>query len=169
VIDAALELVDADGLGRLSMRRLAERLGVSAMTPYSYFSGKAELLEATVATALGSLDAGAELPWEERVAAAMTRMHDALERHPGLLDLVMAGPDPPQVDEFRGELLAMMEADGMKREQARDALRILTAYTLGLSVLSRRRDEPGSQRRRRESFDRGLASLMDEIRRGRSG
>ena len=133
------------------------------MTPYSYFSGKAELLETMVASALGSLDAGDDLPWQERVPAAMTRMHEALERHPGLLDLVMAGPDPPQVDEFRRELIAMMEADGMGREEARDALRILTAYTLGLTVLSRRRDRPESARRRRESFDRGLASLMDEI------
>jgi AcrR family transcriptional regulator len=46
IIAAALELVDQQGLKRLTMRALGERLGVEAMALYHYFSSKDELLEA---------------------------------------------------------------------------------------------------------------------------
>jgi AcrR family transcriptional regulator len=45
VVDAAIALADASGIDALSMRALAERLGVSAMTLYTYVPGKAELLD----------------------------------------------------------------------------------------------------------------------------
>ena len=42
---AAIELADADGLDGLSMRRVAERLGVGTMSLYTYVPSKAELLD----------------------------------------------------------------------------------------------------------------------------
>jgi AcrR family transcriptional regulator len=45
VVDAAIALADASGIDAVSMRALAERLGVSAMTLYTYVPGKAELLD----------------------------------------------------------------------------------------------------------------------------
>ena len=45
---AAVEVADAEGLAALSMRRVAERLGVAAMSLYTYVPGKAELLDLMV-------------------------------------------------------------------------------------------------------------------------
>src|SRR5688572_27806436 len=45
VVDAAIALADEAGLQAVSMRTLAGRLGVSAMTLYTYVPGKAELLD----------------------------------------------------------------------------------------------------------------------------
>jgi AcrR family transcriptional regulator len=45
IVDAAVELADAEGLEAVSMRRLAEKLGVGTMTPYSYVADKDELLD----------------------------------------------------------------------------------------------------------------------------
>ncbi|HEX4585384.1 MAG TPA: TetR/AcrR family transcriptional regulator, partial [Burkholderiaceae bacterium] len=44
LLDAAMQLFAVAGLEGVSMRAVAARCGVSAMTPYRYFGGKAELL-----------------------------------------------------------------------------------------------------------------------------
>jgi len=46
VVATALELLDEEGLAKLSMRRLGERLGVRAMSLYRYVANKEELLDA---------------------------------------------------------------------------------------------------------------------------
>ena len=46
IVEAALGLTHELGLHRLTMAGLAERLGVGAMTPYSYFRSRDELLDA---------------------------------------------------------------------------------------------------------------------------
>ena len=45
VVEAALALADADGLEAVTMRAVAERLGTSPMSLYTYVPGKAELLD----------------------------------------------------------------------------------------------------------------------------
>jgi AcrR family transcriptional regulator len=45
VVAAAVELADAEGLDAVSMRRVAERLGIGTMSIYTYVPGKAELFD----------------------------------------------------------------------------------------------------------------------------
>src|ERR1700704_3572384 len=79
VIEAALDLIDADGLPALNLRKLAASLGVSAMTPYSYFKDKSDLLNAIVGHALAVLtvDPASTAPWDEQLETAMRGMHEA--------------------------------------------------------------------------------------------
>lgn len=53
VVDAAIELADREGLDAVSMRRVAEGLGVGTMSIYTYIPGKAELLDVMVDTVYG--------------------------------------------------------------------------------------------------------------------
>lgn len=48
VVEAALALADEEGLASVTMRAVAERVGVSAMSVYTYVPGKAELLDLMV-------------------------------------------------------------------------------------------------------------------------
>jgi len=50
---AAIEIADAEGLTGLSMRRVADQLGVTAMSLYTYVPGKAELLDLMLDTVYG--------------------------------------------------------------------------------------------------------------------
>src|ERR671915_2360327 len=52
IVSAAIEMADEGGLGSLSMRALAERLGVGTMTLYTHVPGKAELLDVMLDTVL---------------------------------------------------------------------------------------------------------------------
>ena len=53
IVAAAIALADADGLDGLSMRRVAERLGVGTMSLYTYVPSKAELLDLMLDTVYG--------------------------------------------------------------------------------------------------------------------
>lgn len=78
---AAVEIADADGLGAVSMRNLAERLGVATMGLYRYVSGKDDVYELMLDAVIAEI----ELPdagWRE-VADAYARQLRALSlRHP---------------------------------------------------------------------------------------
>src|SRR6266699_809038 len=62
IVQAAIELADADGLAALSMRRIAERLGVGTMSLYTHVPGKAELIDLMFDTAYGELYESVESP-----------------------------------------------------------------------------------------------------------
>ena len=65
-IDAAVALADRDGLGALTMRRLAQELGVEAMSLYHHAANKDEILDAMVDRVFAEFDLpGAELPWKD--------------------------------------------------------------------------------------------------------
>src|SRR4051794_17134970 len=56
ILDGALRLIEREGLGALSMRRLAQELDVWPMAVYHYFRDKAELLDAVAASAAGLVE-----------------------------------------------------------------------------------------------------------------
>lgn len=88
VVRAALEVIDADGLAALSMRRLGRELGVTAMSLYHHFATKDDILYAVVDRVLSEVDGVAA---EDPVSAARAmahRMRDALRRHPNVLPIV---------------------------------------------------------------------------------
>jgi AcrR family transcriptional regulator len=86
----ALEIVDRDGLGGLSMRTLAAAMGTGPMTLYNYVKDRGQL-EELVAEAVIS---GVKLPepsqdWLRDVRAVATALWQALRRHPNVVPLVL--------------------------------------------------------------------------------
>lgn len=167
VIEAALDLIDADGLAALNLRKLATRLGVSAMTPYSYFADKADLLTAMLGHALEPLaaDLDPSQPWDVQVDGAMRDLHAVLEQHPGAVELILAESDAPRLEEFRQRLIGVLSETGLSPVRGADALRTLTSYILGYTLLQRLRPAGRSHGRPTDSFDSGLAMIMDSLRR----
>src|SRR5947209_12633096 len=55
IISSAIETADADGLDSLSMRRVAERIGVGTMSLYTYIPGKEELIDLMLDSAYGEM------------------------------------------------------------------------------------------------------------------
>src|SRR5688500_18770488 len=53
IVEAAIEVADTEGLAALSMRKVAEKLGKSAMSLYTYVPGKPELLDLMLDAVLG--------------------------------------------------------------------------------------------------------------------
>jgi AcrR family transcriptional regulator len=98
VVGAAVAVADAEGIGALSIRRVATDLGVGAMSLYTYVPGKGELLDLMVDAVLGELPAlvGDLDPddWRARLEAVARGNWALFERHPWLLQ-VGASSRPP--------------------------------------------------------------------------
>lgn len=95
IVTAAVALADREGLGALSMRRVAAELGVGTMTLYRYVPGKGELLDLMLdrvngpgeeADALKGLDWRAALEW---IGLDMFRHY---QQHPWLLQVNQTRP-----------------------------------------------------------------------------
>lgn len=89
VVAAAIELADADGMAAVSMRRVAERLGKSAMSLYTYVPGKAELVDLMLDAVYGELDTDLDRQqgWRAAVEVAARDLWDLFERHPWALQV----------------------------------------------------------------------------------
>jgi AcrR family transcriptional regulator len=95
IVQTGIEIADAEGLGALSMRRVAERLGVGTMSLYTYVPSKAELVDVMFDRALASgPPVSGEGGWRERLTAIARSTWDLYQRHPWML-LVMAMSRPP--------------------------------------------------------------------------
>lgn len=87
---AALDIVDAEGLGALSMRRLAARLGVDPMAAYRHVPNKAALLDAVLDAVLSRVDASRPPGADARAALRhLTRaILTAIAEHPNAAPLL---------------------------------------------------------------------------------
>ena len=138
IAEAALELVDRDGLDRLSMRRLAEELGVGTMTLYGYFRSKDELLDAVMDSAGTELAAGAfEGTWRERLIRGARAVRQNLERHPGLVEIRLRRPllRPRQFNVTEAAVSTLVEV-GLPPAAAARAFRVIFTYIFGFVAFS---------------------------------
>lgn len=92
IVAAAIGLADRDGLGGLSMRRLADELGITAMSLYGYVPSKAELLDVMADRAYGEISVGAVAPWRARLEALAQQHFALLAAHPWLLQISASRP-----------------------------------------------------------------------------
>jgi AcrR family transcriptional regulator len=95
LITTAIAIADAEGLAKLSIRRVASELGIATMSVYTHVATKAELLELMTDAANGELAELAELAvsggtppkrWQDRVAAIARSNLELLLRHPWLIE-----------------------------------------------------------------------------------
>jgi AcrR family transcriptional regulator len=104
VVDAGVAIADAEGLEALSIRKVAGRLGIGAMSVYTYVPGRSELIELMIDRVYA--DHGIPDPalgWRERTEAWMRSTWRIYQSHAWLLDYNMArlpvGPHVLDVDE----------------------------------------------------------------------
>lgn len=96
VVDAALALADEHGLTALSMRAVADRVGVSAMSVYTYVPGKPELLDLMVDALYERMERPdwEGLTWRERLTIVASSNRLLLTRHPWMTEVAALSRPP---------------------------------------------------------------------------
>ncbi|QIS16192.1 TetR/AcrR family transcriptional regulator C-terminal domain-containing protein [Nocardia arthritidis] len=94
VIAAAIGIADADGIGALTIRAVAAKLGLTPMSTYTYVPGKAELVDLMLDAVYGDMPRASMdgMPWRERVALIAAANRALLTRHPWVAYLPTTRP-----------------------------------------------------------------------------
>ncbi|GAB3106793.1 TetR/AcrR family transcriptional regulator [Streptomyces calidiresistens] len=119
IVRVAIGVADSEGVDRLSMRRIAEELGVGTMTLYTYVPGKAELLELMVDTVHGEVLGGpvdaegeaGEGDWRARLDRVARDNWGLFRRHPWMLHVGVNRPalGPNAIAKYERELHAVAD------------------------------------------------------------
>jgi TetR/AcrR family tetracycline transcriptional repressor len=135
VVRVALELLDEVGLDDLSMRRLAERLGVTAASLYWYVRDKSELLDllADAMSAELPLDRDVSgLSWRAQLEAAGRALRQLARAHRDAAR-ILAGTTPSGPNRLRAidMLLGVLRSAGFSPEDTADAAYVFNSYVIG--------------------------------------
>jgi AcrR family transcriptional regulator len=139
VVDAALALVDHEGLDALTFRRLAGDLGVTPMALYRYVASKDELLGAMADRAFAEFqfpDDGVRT-WQDRLRTLGRSYRRVLLAHPSIAMVERSGEGSPSVDGLRiiEVLLGVLREAGFSLEQAALLHETLEQFVLALVLL----------------------------------
>jgi len=141
VLQAAVALADEEGIESLSMRRLADELGVKAMSLYNHVANKDDLLDGIVDAAyLEIVVPGPDVPWKAQIRELAVSVHETLLRHPWASNLQMHRPPGPGRLRYGDGLLGFFRDAGFSKELTYHAYHVIESYILGFTfqVLSYR-------------------------------
>jgi AcrR family transcriptional regulator len=155
IVGAALALADSDGVVAVTMRGVAERLGLGTMTLYSYVGGKDELIDRMVDAVVGEMLVPEPMPpdWRGALRAIALRTHDVFARHPWIFETARR-PRGANVRRHVEQSLAAVAPLGADEATAAAILAAVDDYTIGHAL---RAHGPQSD------FERGLGWLLDGI------
>jgi AcrR family transcriptional regulator len=133
VLTEARDLVDEGGLEALSMRALANRLGVSTMALYNHVSDKQDLIKGIAEAVVQELDIPAgEGDWRERLRACFRALRKVCLANPRSIPLVeMSEVLHPAVFRPMEATLAALQEAGIDLKDAMRAYFLLTNFTMG--------------------------------------
>lgn len=146
IVDAALAQIDEVGASGLSMRNLAQELGVEAMSLYRYVNGREDLLEGVVALlmndVLTSIQGAVDEQWQSFLQITAHEVRRIAVAHPRAFPLVAtrhpAAPwlRPPlrSVDVVEVFLTSLI-GQGFSDAQAVNAYRAFSSFLLGQLLL----------------------------------
>jgi AcrR family transcriptional regulator len=137
VLSAALTFVDVHGLAELSMRKLGARLGVEAMSLYSYVRSKEDMLDGIVELLWAEVEAAVEPTddWPDTVRSMANSMRSAVHRHPTAAPLLVSRNllPAPALRVFAVQL-DRIRRGGRSAERSAEAVRTVVAYALGYAT-----------------------------------
>ena len=137
ILRRAIELVEAEGVAALTMRRLGQELGVQAMSLYNHVANKADLLDGMTGTLLAdiTLPDVTGMSWEDGLRASVHAFRGLAHTYPNLFPLVFERPlsAPESLPPFEAGL-AILRGGGFTAEQAVSAFHAIVAYAGGFAL-----------------------------------
>ena len=135
VLAAAVALADEVGIDSLSMRNLAERLGVVPMALYKHVANKDELLDGMVEVIVGEIDppvAGTD--WKDAIRRRILSSRHALLRHRWASAVIESRTNaPPIVLDYMNSLIGMFRAGGMSADLTHHVMHALGSRMWGFT------------------------------------
>lgn len=146
MIEVALELLEAEGVAGLSMRKIGRRLGVEAMSLYHHVPDKAAIVDGIVAAIYAEIpadDLPVDAPWTEQLAVGMSRFRAVLLRHPAAVPLVVTRSVTGVAGmRLLDALLQLLRRAGFDSQTAISVINCAAAFTSGHCLAWSERSTP---------------------------
>jgi AcrR family transcriptional regulator len=145
--------MDAHGPEALTMRGLAEELGMGTMALYRYFPSKRDLMDAAIEVAAPEvpLPEPGSGPWKDQLADLARALFQAGLRHPSIarerFERPLQGPGPMQVTD---RVIALLLEAGLSKRDAVAAFKALLVHTLGAAAFAAGESRPEVKQRASE-------------------
>lgn len=151
IVAAAQELTRRVGIERLTMRALADALGVSPMATYHHVESRDSLLLLMVEQVMSAVEPpnpDSTDPWDAQLWQYMQAMGTELGQYPGMSDFLQHHELTEAARRYMEECIAILRRGGFSAEDARTAFIVIYTYMWGGSIFQ------GIQSRRRASGGR---------------
>jgi AcrR family transcriptional regulator len=138
ILEAVLQIVDAEGLSAVSMRRVGEALGVEAMSLYNHVPSKAALLDGLYELVLSRAEpAPRAKTWMAHARHQGCALRAALAAHPNAIPLMAQRPAVTEAALLRLEAnLAVLHDAGLSPLAALSVVQIVFAFVVGHTLRS---------------------------------
>jgi AcrR family transcriptional regulator len=134
VLHAAIGLADQVGIEALSMRRLAQKLGVGVMSLYNHVANKEEILVGILDMVLSEIDLRSDgLDWKAATRRTAISAHEVLVRHPWAAALMLSRTLPARL-RYMETILGNLRQGGFSAEQTDHAYHALDSHIAGFSL-----------------------------------
>jgi len=135
VVEAAVELADREGIESISMRRLAQELGVEAMSLYTHVRNKDDLLDGMADAVISEIPLSADgADWKSSLRQTALAARGVMLRHPWAPHTVETRPAPgPAALGYVNAVLGILREGGFTIAQAHHALHIFGSRLLGFA------------------------------------
>jgi AcrR family transcriptional regulator len=133
VIRTAVAVADEKGSAALSMRAIAEPLGVEAMSLYHHVAGREDILDGMVDTVFGEIDLPpSDTDWKSAMRHRAVSARAALRRHPWAIGLMDSRSQPgPATLRHHDAVIGALRAGGFSVPMTAHAVSLIDSYLYG--------------------------------------
>jgi AcrR family transcriptional regulator len=135
ILATAVALADRDGVESLSMRRLAQELGVVPMALYKHLANKEEMLDGMLDEVVGEIDPPrTDSDWKTAVRERILSARRALLRHPWASRVMETRTEPtPVVMAYMDSMIGMFRVGGFTIDLTHHAMHAMGSRLMGFS------------------------------------
>jgi AcrR family transcriptional regulator len=159
IVDAASRICESEGYEAISMRRVADEFGVTAMALYGYVSTKQALLELVADRYMAELDlAENAADWEDRLARVFRSFYELLVTRPVLAHvLTHQTVDAPSAFRMAEVVMSILREHGFDDAEAVELTKVLAGYSIGMALSRAPRGGSSAEQRGRVNAIRNAA------------
>ncbi|MFF1276293.1 TetR/AcrR family transcriptional regulator [Streptomyces marokkonensis] len=136
VIRTAVALADEKGSAALTMRAIAEPLGVEAMSLYHHVAGREDILDGMVDAVFGEIDLPPrDTDWKSAMRHRALSARAVLRRHPWAVGLMDSRSRPgPATLRHHDAVIGALRAGGFSVAMAAHAISLIDSYLYGFAL-----------------------------------
>ena len=136
VVGTAVALADERGVGSLSMRTLAQQVGIEAMSLYHYVTNKDDLLDGLVDAVFAEIVLPTpDMDWGDAMRARASSVREVLHRHPWALGLLDSRASPGSATlRHHNAVIGVLRNAGFSVEMAAHAFSLIDSYIYGFAL-----------------------------------